>query len=64
MNVRLELEDVGSEGYGAVGCAAAVDAAIDVIVGRGLAQGFNPFTKGFCKRHLSVGSLACNDIHF
>ena len=37
MNVRLELEDVGSEGYGAVGCAAAVDAAIDAIVGRGLA---------------------------
>ena len=31
MNVRLEFEDVGSERHGAVGCAAAVDAAIDVI---------------------------------
>ena len=37
MNVRLDLEDVCSEGHGAVGCAAAVDAAIDVIVGRGVA---------------------------
>ena len=37
LNDRLELEDMGSEGHGAVGCAVAVDAAIDTIVGRGLA---------------------------
>ena len=37
MNVRLELEDVGSEGHGVVGCPAAEDAAVDAIVGRGLA---------------------------
>ena len=37
MDVRLEFEDVGSERHGAVGCAAAVDAAIDAIVGCGLA---------------------------
>ena len=37
VNVRLKLEDVRSEGHGAVGCALTVDAAIDAIVGRRLA---------------------------
>ena len=37
MKVWLELEDVGSEGHGAVGCPAAVDAAVDAIVDRGRA---------------------------
>jgi len=31
-------------------------------------NGFNPFTKDFCKRHLSLSvgglGLACNGIHF
>ena len=35
--VEVEGTWAGSEGHGTVGCAAVVDAAIDVIVGRGVA---------------------------